>query len=153
LAGNGSQQASFQMTDKYVFVSEPLPLHGLQTRKLALLEEPDATAPTHSSAFTQTVLKARELIFTFPELLANPLADQRAIMVTGLPQLFTDPTFCAKCEKLNLAGTVSWPCSQNNIYLCTDCLLFNILKSNNVGRVAPTECIHNKKFRTLLSIR
>jgi hypothetical protein len=88
--------------DKYVFVSEPLPLCSLHCRKLVWLSAPPAAA--NSSDFTQTVLKARELIFTFPDLLANPLADQRAVMVVGRPQLFADPKFRAKCEKLNLKG-------------------------------------------------
>jgi hypothetical protein len=88
--------------DKYVFVSEPLPLYSLHFRKLVWSNAPPTAA--NSSDFTQTVLKARELIFTFPDLLANPLADQRAVMAVGRPQLFADPKFRAKCEKLNLKG-------------------------------------------------
>ena len=52
------------------------------------------------------MLKARELIFTFPEqLLANPLADQTAVMVVAGPQLFASQKFSAKCERLNLTGS------------------------------------------------
>jgi hypothetical protein len=55
------------MADKYVFISEPLPIGSLACRKL-IIRGPPTTADNSSSGFTQTVLRARELIFTFPEV-------------------------------------------------------------------------------------
>ena len=100
------------MDNKYVFISEPLPLSSLHCRRL-IWSASGQSATADTSAFTQTVLRARELIFTFPEVLANPLADQRAVMVAAPPQFFLDPRFHAKCEKLSLSGVGQEPSGIN----------------------------------------
>jgi len=86
--------------DRYVFTSSPLPLQDWSCRRLRIDK-----IPKDGSAFSTTVLKTRELIFSYSDVIAYPCTQTSSVILLSRPQLFSNNKFISKLVKLSLVDS------------------------------------------------
>jgi len=86
--------------DRYVFTSSPLPLQDWSCRRLRIDK-----IPKDGSAFSTTVLKTRELIFSYSDVIAYPCTQTSSVILLSRPQLFSNNKFISKLVKLGLVDS------------------------------------------------
>ncbi|XP_023337779.1 uncharacterized protein C18orf63 [Eurytemora carolleeae] len=115
--------------DKYVFISNPLPMGDWCTRRFKI-DQLDSEQSS-GTQFSSVILKTRELMFHIPDILVSPCIETNSVMVVGRKDVYLNPNFISRCSKLNLVDSGSvYPGNSGNI-------LSSCLKYTLTGRLSP----------------
>ena len=117
------------MTDnsasRVVFISKPVRTDSIVCVQFSV----NLNGDSNRSLFSHVVLRARELIFSFANILACPVANGGRVIVAGNAELFDQSKFRTKCEKLKLTAEAELSCSPETLGRC--------LKYTVLAKLAP----------------